>query len=99
RALELAQRLERAWKPLRDVGAVEQHRVVARKVRAVVREYWQAVLVELRVGRVNVDRVDLLAGDRFVGEAMIEAARRFERKRVRLCEAGASVVAVDELLR
>src|SRR6185503_18609746 len=44
---------------LRQVGAEEQHRVVAREIIAIVGEYGETVLVDLGVGRIDVDRIDL----------------------------------------
>ena len=58
-----------------------QHRVVAREVPEVVVEHGQRT-VDLGVGRVDVDHVDLAAGDRFVREPVVEAARRAKRQPV-----------------
>jgi HD superfamily phosphohydrolase len=44
----------------------------------IIRKHREAVLVDFRVGRIDVDRIDLLLRDRFIREAMIEPARRRE---------------------
>ena len=93
------QRVPGLRQALRQIRAVEQHRVVARKILPIVGEHGQAVLVDLGVGRVDVDRIDLALGDGFVGEAVIEAARRRERQLVRALQSGPAVGAADELLR
>ena len=84
---------------LREVRAEEQHGIVGREIMAIVVEHRQAVLVDLGVGRVDVDRIDLLLRDRLVGEAMIETARRGEGQVVRALQSGPSVGTSDELLR
>jgi hypothetical protein len=98
-AFEALQRLPGLRQALRQIRAVEQHRVVAGKVLAVVGKHGQSVLVDLGVGRVNVDRVDLALGDSFVGEAVIEAAGRRIRQVVRKLQSGPTVGPADEFLR
>ena len=84
---------------LRQIRTVEQHRVVARKIPAVVGEYRQAVFIDLGIGRVDVDRIHLALGDGFVGETMIEAARCRERQIVCALQSRPAIGAADELLR
>ena len=70
---ELLQRAPRLRKARRHVEPVQHHRVVARKVAQVVGEHAQAEVLDLRVGRVDVDHVDLPIGQRVVGEAVVDA--------------------------
>jgi hypothetical protein len=97
--LQLRERLPRPGQALREIRAVQQHRVVAREVLAVVVEHGQAVLVELRISRVDVDRIDLALGDGFVRESVIEAARRLEGQLVGALQSRPAVGAPDEFLR
>src|SRR5262249_5817305 len=76
RARELLQRAEGARQARRQVGAIKQHRVVARKVAAIVGKHRESVLVDLGVGGIDVDEVDLMLADRFVRNSMVESARR-----------------------
>ena len=99
RAFELGERGPGLGQALREIRAIQQHRVVAREVLAVVLEHRQAILVELGVGRVDVDRVDLALGDGFVGEPMIEAARRVEGQLVGALQSRPAVGPSDEFLR
>ena len=80
-AFELGERGPGLRQALREVGAVEQHRVVAGEVLAIVVEHRRSILVDLGIGRIDVDDVDLAAGDGLVREAVIEAARRVEWQR------------------
>ncbi|KWT72685.1 hypothetical protein APY03_5998 [Variovorax sp. WDL1] len=55
-----------------DVEPVQHHCVVAREVAAVVGQHAQAEVVDLGVGGVDVDDVDLLRRDRVVSQAMVQ---------------------------
>ena len=83
--------------PRRQVEPVQQHRVVAREVVAVVAQHAQAELADLGVGGVDVDHVDLAGGDRVVGQAVVQAGRRL-REAVARCQALPAVGAADELV-
>ena len=67
------------WETLRQIRAIEQHGVIGREIVTIVGEHRQPVLVDLGVGRVDVDRIDLLLCHRVICETMIQAARRRER--------------------
>ena len=64
----------------------------------VVLQHAQLVLVDLGVGRIDVDHVDLSAGHRFIGEPVVEAARRL-RQPVGPLQTGPAVAAAEELVR
>jgi len=72
-SLERLERTPRLRKALGHVEAVEQNGVVARKIIPVVLEYAKLVALDLGVGRVDVHDIDPAGGDRFVGEAVVEA--------------------------
>jgi hypothetical protein len=59
-AFERLQRGPGLGQPRRQVELVEHHGVVARKVLPVVFQHAQAEVVDLGVGGVDVDHVDLL---------------------------------------
>ena len=42
----------------------------------VVLEHADAVALDLRVGGIEIDHVELAGGERFIGEAVVQAARR-----------------------
>jgi len=98
-AFERLQRGPGFRKTLRQIGAIEKHRVVARKIIAIVGEHDEARFVDLGVSRIDVDRVDLLLLDGIVRKPVIEPARRGERKVVRLLQSRPAVGAADEFLR
>src|SRR5439155_8529756 len=74
-AFELLERGPDLRQSLRQIGAVEQHRVITREIAAIVVEYRQAILVDLGVGRIDIDLVDLVYGDRLLHEAVIKYGR------------------------
>src|SRR5262245_65361065 len=57
-----------------------------------------AVALDLRVGRIEVDHVDLARSERLVGEAMIEAARLL-RQAVGFPQPRPAVAPAEELVR
>ena len=65
----------------------------------IVDEHRQTVLVDLGVGRIDVDRIDLALGDRLVGETVIEPARRLVGKLVGALQSRPAVGPPDEFLR
>jgi len=72
---ECVDRLPLRRMPLRNVGAVKQHGVIAREdVRRVV-EHTQMFAADLGVSGVDVDHVDLAGAQRVVGNAVVEACR------------------------
>ena len=97
--LELRQRRPRLGKPRRHVRAIQQHGVVSREEPEVVLEHGQLVLVEFGVGRVDIDHVDLAAGDCLIGEPVVEALRRREAQSVGARKIGPTVGAAEKLLR
>ena len=99
RAFEFGERGPRLRQALRKICSIQKHRIVAREILAVVLEHGQAVLVELGVGRVDVDRVDLVTRNGFISEPVIEAARCVEGQLVRALQSGPAVGAPDEFLR
>jgi hypothetical protein len=64
---------DRGWRPLSKVGPIEQHRVVAGKVAAVVVQCAQAVIGNLGVGRVQVGDVGITRGKRPISQVMLDA--------------------------
>ena len=98
-ALQLFQCRERNGKAARHVGAVQQHRVIARKELPLVLEHAQLVALDLRVGGVDIHDVDAPRRHRLIGEAVIEAGRRRLRQAIGALQAGPAVGATDELLR
>jgi hypothetical protein len=78
---------------------MQQHGVVAREEPDVVGEHGQLVLVQFGVGRIDVDHVDLAAGDCFIGETVVEASGWRETQSVGACEIWPTIGAAEELLR
>ena len=74
---ELRERRPRLRKPRWHSRAIQQHGVVSREEPDVVGEDGQVVLVELGVSRVDVDHVDLAAGNCLIGEPMVKARGRW----------------------
>jgi hypothetical protein len=100
-SMRSGQRLQRApgrRKALRQVQPVQQHRVVARKVRtASSTSTRRPAVADLRVGGVDVDHVDLAAGHRVVGQAMVQPLRAL-RQRIAPRQPGPAVGAADEFV-
>ncbi len=84
----------------RDVDALahQQHRVVLGEEGAIVLEHPQAEAAQLRIGRVDVDHVDLARRHRVVREPVVEAGRR-RRQRVGLAQRRPAVGTLQELVR
>jgi hypothetical protein len=82
---------------LRQVQPVQQHRVVARKVRTVVDQHAQPAVADLRIGGVDVDGVDLAAGQRVVGQAMLQPLRAL-RQHIDARQPGPAVGAADKFV-
>ncbi len=97
--LQLLQLRPCLGKPLRHVEAVEQHRIVAREVLAIVFEHAQLVALDFRVRGVDVHDVDPARRDRFIREAVVQARRRRERDGVGGFQPRPAIGAADEFLR
>ena len=98
-ALELRQRPPRPRQPLRQFRSIKQDGIVRGKVVTVVFKDRQAVFVDLRIRRIDVDDIDLMLRNGFIRETVVEPSRRIERQLIRSLQSGPAVRTADELLR
>ncbi|MNK94501.1 hypothetical protein D3C87_1147030 [compost metagenome] len=97
-SLEPLQRQPGGGETLRHVEPVQQHGVIAGKVLLRVGQHTQAVLAYLRIRRIDVDYIDLALRQRFIGDAVIEAARAL-RQAITRGQAWPAVDPADEFMR
>ena len=97
-ALQPGDALPRQRRALRQIGAVQQHGVVARKVVRVVLQRVQLQLGNARVGGVDVGDVDARGGQRGVRQAVVDGARAL-RQAVARGQPGPAVGAAQKFLR
>ena len=95
---ELVQHADEGGRTLLQRQPIQVDRLVARKVTAVVAQRAQVVVGDLRVGAVQVDRVDRTAGHRAVRQRVVEAAHLRLRQAVAPAQAGPAIAAVHELV-
>ena len=76
---------------------MQQHRIVGRKIVAIIGQHRDAVALDLGVGRVKIHDVDLAGGERLVGEAVIQAARLL-RQAIRRLESRPAVAAPEKFM-
>ena len=97
-ALQHFQTLDLAGKALRNIGPVQQHRVIRGEEGAVVVEGDDAEALDLGVGGIEIHDVDLARRERLVGDAVVEAARLL-RQTIGGLQPGPAVSAAEKLVR
>ncbi len=97
-ALDASDGGERAGGAVLEIEPIEEHGVVAREKRAVVREEREGQLFDLRIGRVDIHDVDLPARHRLVRELVLQPANVVHREAVGLGEPGEAVRTSEELV-
>jgi hypothetical protein len=97
-SLDAAEGRHHAGMPRLEVGTVDEHGVVAREVRQVVGEHAQAVVLDLRVGGIQVHGVDVARLQRPVGQVVLQPAHVPLGQAVGVAQRGPAVAAIHELV-
>ena len=80
-------------------GSIQQHRVVAREISAIILQRPQIVVGDLGVRGVEVDHVDVAGFDRAIGQIVIHAAHLPCIQLVACAQSGPAIAAVHEFVR
>jgi len=95
---QLVERGHPVRRALLQIGAIDEYRVVAREVLAVVHQYAQVIAGDLGIGTIQVDHVERAISQPVVGEGVVKAVALGAAQPVSRAQARPAIGAIHELV-